>query len=97
MENTQTTYTEADKAAVKILSIGSQAMRFNQGDRVKPTAEALRLRVWTATRLGFRPCDRRGTILRCWQDKVEVKWDLPIGSLKRNGVMVAKRFLELST
>ena len=72
-------------------------MRFNQGDRVKPTAEALRLRVWTATRLGFRPCDRRGTILRCWQDKVEVKWDLPIGSLKRNGVMVAKRFLELST
>ena len=50
---------------------------------MKSTAEALRLRVWTATRLGFRPCDRRGTILRCWQDKVEVKWDLPIGSLNR--------------
>ena len=72
-------------------------MRFNEGDRVKPTAEALRRRIWTATRLGFRPCDRRGTILRCWQHKVEVKWDLPIGSLKRNGVMVSKKVLELTT
>jgi hypothetical protein len=72
-------------------------VRFNQGDRVKPTEEALRLRVWNATRLGVRPRDRRGTILRCWQDKVEVKWDFPVGSLNRNGTMVGKRFLELST
>lgn len=72
-------------------------VRFNQGDRVKPTAEALRRRIWVATRLGVRPCDRVGTILYCWQDRVQVKWDAPVGSLRRNGVMVAKEFLELAT
>ena len=71
-------------------------MRFNQGDRVRPSQEAIRLGIWKALRHGVPPKERRGTIVNCWQDKVEVKWDPPIGSLRRNGVMVSKNFLRMA-
>lgn len=70
-------------------------MRFNPGDRVRPTKEALRRNIWKALRSGVAPKDRIGTIVRCWQDTVEVKWDPPIGSLRRNGVAVSKNFHRL--
>jgi hypothetical protein len=69
-------------------------MRFNQGDRVKPTAEALRLHVWTATRLEriwFSPaCVKEGPlfrdIARCEREQAEAAEELRAGHPDRRGL-----------